>query len=353
MQERVYFLAANYIFSNLATPVPRGKTAPTTHWHALNTLLPAYRRVDGSGSGAVQVHGVLVGGMLRHASPQPALTDAASAPDHTAVCAPDVDYPAALLAFYIRQRAAATQTLSASRAGSNAGPASPPPSSRATPRRGGAAPHMYEAWHPVVERVLVLLSKLYRVVEGASFDMLAQDAVAQVTRVLVDAHAAIAAAHKGVGSVPTAATRVVFTPDASDAPTDAAAYRVGLFAAVVPLPEVGALGGAAIAARHVTSLDADLFLIKNLLIVREQLSPFDVQTNATSKSLDFRSTSEAFSSLLAHLPQVLRLSRDNALLSFVMNGLPTVSERRVCFKQELEQLLRQACERAIVKLRGA
>ena len=99
-------------------------------------------------------------------------------------------------------------------------------------------------------------------------------------------------------------------------------------------------------------LDGDLLLIKSLLVLREQLSPFELTLTSTTKSLDFSSTTDALSALLGSGGGVFRFSRDNALLSLLSDGLPRVAERRVDAKAELETLLKAACEAFISRCRA-
>ena len=249
------------------------------------------------------------------------------------------DYPAALLSYYLRLR---TATLQAGGTGNSAPP-----------------PGVYESWFPVLDRVLVLLGKLHRVIEGPSFDALAQDAVAACSKVLLAAGAAVranSAAFGGSGSAPDsyAATHVTLQRDdgaANSAPPAAPGTLVrGVLAGCVTL------GGSA---SLTSGIDGDLLVIKSLLTLREQLSPFELTLASTTKSLDFSSTTVALSQLLT-LRQpggargsMFSLSRDNAMLSLVAAGLPTVHESKVDAKADLEGLLKAACEAFIARIKAA
>lgn len=92
------------------------------------------------------------------------------------------------------------------------------------------------------------------------------------------------------------------------------------------------------------ALDGLLFLVRALLTLREQLSPYALSGGASVASLDFTSTGDSFGSLLANVGNVFRLSRDNPLLTFVLSALPRVADRRVDCKGQLEELLRSAAD---------
>lgn len=146
-------------------------------------------------------------------------------------------------------------------------------------------------WYPVLDRTLSSLAKVYHCVPGPSFETLAQEAVSSCTASLLSAARTIS--------------------------------------------------------KTATPLDSDLFLVKHLLILREQISPFDIEFSVTEKRLDFRNTAQAFYAFLARYTSIFQLSRDNPLLSLFAGGLPTIEESQVDSKRDLEHELKSACERFI------
>jgi hypothetical protein len=210
-------------------------------------------------------------------------------------------------------------------------------------------PAIYESWHPALEMTLVLLSSLYRCVERVSFEDLAQEAVAACTRVLISE------------SVEINVSAISHSLSASTTPVDS--FFTDHVSAELPAGSSpssplwtrnlasGTLRLGALAPRLFSPpappIDGSLFLIKNLLVLREQLSPFDISLLNTTRELDFRPTTEALQHLLGQLGSVLRFSRDNPFITFMTEGLPTVRENTTDFKLRLESLLKSACESLI------
>jgi hypothetical protein len=124
----------------------------------------------------------------------------------------------------------------------------------------------------------------------------------------------------------------------------------GLPAALALLADGGEATAAsrATAARVTNDVDGLLFTAKNLLVLREQLSPFAATLTSTTQSLDWRATASALSALVAggvgNAGALLSFSAANPLLAFLQNGMPTVAEARVDFKAHLEALLKGTCE---------
>jgi hypothetical protein len=80
--------------------------------------------------------------------------------------------------------------------------------------------------------------------------------------------------------------------------------------------------------------DADLFLVKHLLLLREQISPFHAALSSKDFKLDFAPTSHA-------LAQIFRRRQG---VDSLLRLIPTVAENEVNTKRDLDLELRRASE---------
>ncbi|KAL1064695.1 hypothetical protein V6Z11_D13G230200 [Gossypium hirsutum] len=152
-----------------------------------------------------------------------------------------------------------------------------------------ANPDVFKTWYPPLEKTISFLSKLYRSLEPAVFTGLAQEAV-EVCSVSIQK-----------------ASKLI--------------------------------------AKRSTPMDGQLFLIKHLLILREQIAPFDIEFSVTHKELDF-------SHLLENLRRILRgqtsLFDWSGSTSLARTLTPRVLESQVDAKKELEKSLKATCEEFIM-----
>lgn len=78
-------------------------------------------------------------------------------------------------------------------------------------------------------------------------------------------------------------------------------------------------------------------------ILREQLSPFDIDLRSVERQLDFSDAGKAVSRFLANRNRRLfSMSTENALVSLLREGV-SVNEESVDSKRDLEEALRNAC----------
>ncbi len=143
-------------------------------------------------------------------------------------------------------------------------------------------------WYPPLRQTLALLSKLYGVVEPTVFEDFARRAVHQCILCLRQ--------------------------------------------------------GAELIARQQSVLHGDLFLVRHLLILREQLLPFDARLQSVERSLNFSSTGQALTHFASNARSVLRFDNLNSLWQLAREGLPTLQEEQVDAKRELDAVLKAACQ---------
>lgn len=147
---------------------------------------------------------------------------------------------------------------------------------------------VYESWFPPMRTVLRILSKIFRVVEPVVFEDLALQSIQACTKSLKD--------------------------------------------------------GATYILKRQGVLHADLFLVKHLLILREQLSPFDMELRTVERQLDFSDAGKAVARFLANRNRrIFSMSTENnALMTLLREGV-SVQESSVDSKRDLEEALKSAC----------
>ncbi|XP_030556819.1 conserved oligomeric Golgi complex subunit 3 isoform X1 [Drosophila novamexicana] len=150
---------------------------------------------------------------------------------------------------------------------------------------------LHGMWYPTVRRTLVCLSRLYRCVDRPIFQGLSQEALKLC-----------------IQSVSHAATKI---------------------------------------AAAKTPIDGELFEVKHLLILREQIAPFRVDFTIKETSLDFSKVKTAAFGLLQKRKQLFSMGSNNALLEFLLEGTPQIKEHLLDSRKEVDRQLKTVCEQYI------
>lgn len=90
-----------------------------------------------------------------------------------------------------------------------------------------------------------------------------------------------------------------------------------------------------------------LFQIKHLLILREQLAPFQMESSLKETTLDWSKLKDAAYGLVQQRANLFSLSSNNALLQFIVEGTPQVHEEIMDSKRDVDNELKKVCEQLI------
>lgn len=91
---------------------------------------------------------------------------------------------------------------------------------------------------------------------------------------------------------------------------------------------------------------------QHLLILREQIAPFQVDFAVKEMALDFSKLRTAAWSLLSKRGEFLSLGSNNAVLEFLLDGAPEVKEYSRDSRKEVDRRLKAVCERLITESVG-
>lgn len=157
---------------------------------------------------------------------------------------------------------------------------------------GSSPADLHAMWYPTVRRTLVCLSRLYRCLDRSVFQSLSQEAISHCVQSIENARQEIE--------------------------------------------------------KRASVLDAELFQIKHLLILREQIAPFQVDFTIKEYSFDFSKVKTAAFGLLEKSSRLFSLSlSNNALLEFLLEGAPQMKEQLIDSRKHVDAKLKFACQRLI------
>ncbi|XP_044746128.1 conserved oligomeric Golgi complex subunit 3 [Coccinella septempunctata] len=156
---------------------------------------------------------------------------------------------------------------------------------------GNSPADLHAMWYPTVKRTLVCLSRLYFCLDKETFQGLAQEALAICIKTVQNA--------------------------------------------------------AGLISQRKSKIDGCLFQTKHLLIVREQIAPFQVDFTVKEVGLDFSNVQKAAMHLISHRDKIFSFGSNNALLEFLLDGTPKVKEYLIDSRKEVDKQLKISCEELI------
>ncbi|GMH44082.1 hypothetical protein BSKO_12016 [Bryopsis sp. KO-2023] len=95
-------------------------------------------------------------------------------------------------------------------------------------------------------------------------------------------------------------------------------------------------------------MDGQLFTIRHLLLLREQIAVYKAEFSVVEKDLDFSHMRDHLRRILMGETSLFTFSSNNAVLQLVSRGGPRVFDNQIDSKKRLEKQLKESCEELIM-----
>ncbi|MCI4377991.1 hypothetical protein PGIGA_G00209910 [Pangasianodon gigas] len=220
---------------------------------------------------------------------------------------------------------------------------------------------LHGMWYPTVRRTLLCLSKLYRCIDRAVFQGLSQEALSACILSLLKASEFIlknkVRRRQRCGTISPADLHGMWYPTVRRTLLclsklyrciDRAVFQ-GLSQEALSACILSLLKASEFILKNKSQIDGQLFLIKHLLIMREQIAPFHTDFAIKEISLDLKKTRDAAFKILnpKAVPKFFRLNSHNAILEFLLEGTPEIKEHYIDSKKDVDRHLKSSCEQFI------
>eukprot|EP00798_Chlamydomonas_sp_ICE-L_P008686 gene8686-34133_t len=191
--------------------------------------------------------------------------------------------------------------------------------------------------YPPLRSTLLCLSKLYRAVDTHTFGGLAHEAVSACTL-----------------SIHQASRQVARKSNPLDAQLFMIRHLLLLREHIAPFDVdfmLFMIRHLLLLREHIAPFDVDfmLFMIRHLLFLREHIAPFDVDFMVTDFDLDFSHMRDHMRRVVSgEMSSLFTLSSSNAMVKMLGTGGPRVLQYQIDSKKDLEKQLKGVCESFIM-----
>lgn len=97
-------------------------------------------------------------------------------------------------------------------------------------------------------------------------------------------------------------------------------------------------------------MDGQLFTVRHLLLLREEIAIYKAEFSVIEKDLDFSHMRDHMRRILMGEASLFTLSTNNAMVQLVSRSAPRILDNQIESKKRLEKQLKEVCEELIMSI---
>lgn len=97
-------------------------------------------------------------------------------------------------------------------------------------------------------------------------------------------------------------------------------------------------------------MDGQLFTVRHLLLLREEIAVYKAEFSVVEKDLDFSHMRDHMRRILMGEASLFTLSTNNAVVQLVSRSAPRILDNQIESKKRLEKQLKEVCEELIMSI---